>query len=188
MKKYTEYAPFGVTAIQLDNGDEAIYLHGECIACADMGQRDDPVIDTGERLATTLGVPFHLLSLPVPDDSEWAWNDVVATLGWGKSVTLPRMVIRPVLECSTSHITEDDNILLAELSREKFEGEWIVNTGVGYLIRLEARMHPLKHLKRFGLSRTSRRLIIQSMRQADISMIHFSLVGEELPNFETFDW
>lgn len=188
MKKYTEHAPFGVTAIQLDNGDEAIYLHGECIACADMGQHDDSVIDMGERLAITLGVPFHLLSLPVPDDNEWTWNDVVTALGWGKSVTLDRMVVRPVLECCISHITKDDNALLKNRSMTRPEGEWIIDTGVGYLIRLEAEMHPLMHLKRFGLSRTSRWLIIQSMKQADISMIHFSLVGEVLANFKTFDW
>lgn len=188
MKKYTEHAPYGVTVIQLDNGDEAIYLHGECIACADIGQHDDPVTELGERLATTLGVPFRLLTLPVPNDDEWAWNDVVATLGWGKTVTLDRMVVRSVLECCISHMTEEDNILLMDLSQTKPESEWILDTGVGYLIRLDARMRPLMHLKRFGLSKNVRRLIIQCMKSADISMIHFSQVGEELNNVETFDW
>lgn len=70
MKKYTEHAPYGVTAIQLDNGDEAIYLHGECLACADFAMKDDSVSGIGERLSGTLGVPFCLLTLPVPDDDE----------------------------------------------------------------------------------------------------------------------
>lgn len=188
MKKFTENAPYGVTAIQLDNGDEAVYLHGECLACADMGERDDAVIGIGERLAGVLGVPFRLLTLPVPDDEEWSWNDVVSALGWGKSMELPRMMIRPVLECSTSHITEEDNALLAELCREKHEGEWIADTGVGYLIRLDARTHPLMLLKRFGLSRAARWLIRQGMKHADISMIHFSQAGDELEPFETFNW
>lgn len=46
--------------------------------------------------------------------------------------------MRSVLECCISHITADDNTLLTELCREKFEGEWIMDTGVGYLIRLDA--------------------------------------------------
>ncbi|OAT15681.1 hypothetical protein M977_04704 [Buttiauxella gaviniae ATCC 51604] len=145
MMNHTLNAPYGVTAIQLDNGDEAIYLHGECLALADFQQRDDPVIATGERLAEVLGVPFTLLTLPVPAHEEWCWNEVVEALGWGKTVKLGRMVMRPVLECCISHITADDNTLLTELCREKFEGEWIMDTGVGYLIRLDARMHGCTH-------------------------------------------
>lgn len=188
MKKFTHNAPYGVTVIQLDNGDEALYLHGECLACAGFAERDDPVCGIGERLADTLGVPFSLLALPVPDDEEWAWNDVASALGWGKTVTLDRMMLRPVLECCISHITEADNALLADLSLAKFEGEWIIDTGVGYLIRLEARRFPLLHLKRYGLSGALRWLIVRSMKQADISMIHFSQVGEELEGFPTFGW
>lgn len=188
MKTMTLNAPYGVTAIRLDNGDDAIYLHGECIACADAGEGDAPVTGSGERLAAAMGVPFRLLELPVPDDEAWAWNDVVDVLGWGKRITLPRCAVCPVLECSTAHMTLADSELLRELSREKFEGEWIMDTGVGFLIRLDARMHPVMHLKRFGLSRAARRLIVLAMKQLRISMIHFSQVGEELTISETFDW
>ncbi|OAT14654.1 hypothetical protein M979_4340 [Buttiauxella noackiae ATCC 51607] len=188
MMKYTLNAPYGVTAIQLDNGDEALYLHGECLVLADFHLRDDSVIATGERMAEVLGVPFTFLTLPEPENEEWCWNEVVEALGWGKSMKLGRMVMRPVLECCISHITADDNTLLTELCREKFEGEWIMDTGVGYLIRLDARMHPLMHLKRFGLSRDARWLIAWCMKHADISMIHFSQTGDELEPFTTFDW
>ncbi|EKQ5163001.1 hypothetical protein P5Q53_004268 [Salmonella enterica] len=188
MKKFTQNAPYGVTVIQLDNGDEALYLHGECLACADFAERDDAVTGTGERLAAVLGVPFRLLALPVPEDEEWAWNDVVAALGWGKTVTLSRMAVRHVLECCISHITEDDNLLLTDLSRNTIRREWIMDTGVGYLIRLDARMFPLLHLKRYGLSKAARRVIACGMKQADISMIHFSQVGDELPDVEGFGW
>lgn len=43
-------------------------------------------------------------------------------------------------------------------------------------------------LKRFGLSRAARWLICQGMKHADISIIHFSQTGDELEQFETFNW
>ncbi|MGS6329580.1 hypothetical protein ACVGWT_19835, partial [Enterobacter hormaechei] len=89
-KYYLQNAPLGVTAIQLDNGEEAIYLNGEFIACCDLNERDDPVIGMGEILAEKIGVPFRLLTLPVPDDEEWSWNDVTDSLKWGPRVVLSR--------------------------------------------------------------------------------------------------
>lgn len=188
MKTMMLNAPYGVTAIRLDNGDEAIYLHGECIACATVRDGELPVTATGERLAAVMDVPFRLLTLPVPDDDEWAWNDVVDALGWGQRVTLPRRAVCPVLECSTAHMTRADSELMAELCREKFEGEWIMDTGVGFLIRLDARTHPVMRLKYFGVSRDARRLIVWAMKRLRISMIHFSQVGDELATAATFDW
>ncbi|EML8490052.1 hypothetical protein WAB73_003282 [Salmonella enterica subsp. enterica] len=188
MKKFTHNAPYGVTVIQLENGDEALYLHGECLACADFAEKDDPVCGIGERLAETLGVPFSLLELPVPDDEEWAWNDVVSSLGWGRTEILDRMVVRPVLECCINHITEEDNIILESLGFWHEESGWLLNTGVGFLIRLDAVTRPLHRLKKLGISRTTRAFIFSVRRWADVSMIHFSQVGEELPGVETFNW
>lgn len=188
MKSYAENAPYGVTAIQLENGDEAFYLHGEFVACADMGERDDYVIPLAEHLASVMGVPFKLIECSVPDDEEWAWNDVVASLGWGKSISLSGMRLRPVLECCISHITEDDQLLFNDISLEKFEGSWIIDTDVGYLIRLEARSRALLRLKNLGVSRTTRQLIYRYVKQANISMIHFSQVGEKLEGSPVFDW
>lgn len=188
MKHYTKGAPYGVTVIQLENGDEALYLNGQNLASADFIERDDPVTGTGERLAETLGVPFRLLTLPVPENEEWAWNDIVAALGWGTSVTLSSMMVRPVMECCIAHIEEEDNLVLADLSRETQSGEWIIDTGVGYLIRLDAVMYPILKLKKYGLSKSTRRLIVQCRKQINISMIHFSSVGDELDGFPVFDW
>lgn len=188
MKKFTHNAPYGVTVIQLDNGDEALYLHGECLACAGFAERDDPVCGLGERLAETLGIPFRLLELPVPDDEEWAWNDVVSSLGWGRTEVLDRMMVRPVLECCINHITEEDNIILESLGFWHEESGWLLNTGVGYLIRLDAVTRPLHRLKKLGISRTTRGGIFNVRRRTDVSMIHFSQVGEELPGVETFNW
>lgn len=188
MKSFVENAPYGITAIQLDNGDEALYLHGEFVACAVFENRDDSVLSLAEHLASVIGVPYRLLILPVPDNEEWAWNDIIASLGWGKSIDLTGMKLRPVLECCISHITETDNLLLSDLCLEKFEGDWIMDTDVGYLIRLDARSRVLLRMKKLGLSRSTRALIYRYIRQAKISMIHFSSVGEELDDSPTFDW
>ncbi|WP_447874326.1 DUF5983 family protein [Serratia fonticola] len=188
MKKITEGAPYGVTVIQLENYDEALYLHGNCLACADFAGRDDPVCGVGERLAETLGVPFQLLTLPVPENEEWAWNDVVRSLGWGVTFALGGSMIRPVLECSISHITLADSHVLGNLTRNLSSQEWIHDTGVGFMIRLDAVRFPLLKLKRAGLSGAARWVIWHGMKQANISMIHFSSVGDDLDGFQTFDW
>ncbi|WP_373271783.1 DUF5983 family protein [Escherichia coli] len=97
-------------------------------------------------------------------------------------------MLRPVLECSTSHITEGDNALLENLSSSHEDSGWILNSGVGYLLRLDAVYDPLIRLRRLGISRTTRALIARAIRQADISMIHFSAVGDEIEGAPTFDW
>lgn len=135
-----------MTVIQLGNCDVALYLHGNCLACADFSQKDDPVCGVGERLAETLGVPFRLLTLPVPDD-EWAWNDVVTSMGWGKARTLGSMTVRAVLECSTAHMILTDRHLLGDLSCATETQEWIHDTGVGFMIRLDAVRFPVLKLK-----------------------------------------
>lgn len=187
-KHYLENAPRGVAGIKLDNGDQAIFLDGEIISRCDMSEYDDPVIGTGLRLAEKMGVPFHLLTLPVPEREGWTWNDITDSLEWGKSLTLPSMMLRPVMECCISHLTEDDNILLQDLSLNKHEGSWIMDTDYGYLIRLDAVTSPLHHLKKLGLSRAARALIYSAIRRADISMIHFSSLGNEVAGAPVFDW
>lgn len=188
MKKITEGAPYGVTVIQLENCDEALYLHGNYLACADFAERDDPVCGVGEHLAETLGVPFKLLTLPAPENEEWAWNYVVESLGWGKTLTLGARVMRPVLECSTSHITLADIHLLGDLTCDTSTREWIHDTGVGFMIRLDAVRSPLLKLKQKELSGAARWVIWQGIKQGNISMIHFSAVGDELDGLVTFDW
>ncbi|PIJ52186.1 hypothetical protein BV501_00850 [Erwinia sp. OAMSP11] len=98
------------------------------------------------------------------------------------------MVLRPVLECSTAHIMRTDCNLLDDLSHRDLFNEWIHDTGVGFLIRLEAVRFPLLRLKRAGLSDFARKLILQCIRQANISMIHFSAVADELPSARRFEW
>lgn len=96
--------------------------------------------------------------------------------------------LRPVLECCISHLTARDAELMQALSRIKFEGEWIMDTGVGYLIRLDAHQHPLRRLRKSGLSRAARQLISRAVWQLDIGMIHFSQAGDELDGVPVFDW
>ncbi len=187
-KHYLQNAPRGVTALKLDNGDEAIYLDGDFIACCDFADRDAAVIGLGMQLSRVMGVPFQLLTLPVPENEEWCWNEITDELGWGMRIELPRMMLRPVMECCISHITLEDNFLLGELSVSEEESPWILDTDVGYLLRLDAVTRPLLRLKRYGISRAMRALISRAMQQADISMIHFSSVGDEVEGAQVFDW
>lgn len=54
------------------------------------------------------------------------------------------------LQCSTAHITEDDNALLYRISHCQTafsDGEWLLYTGTGYLLRLDAWTHPVLRLR-----------------------------------------
>lgn len=95
------------------------------------------------------------------------------------------------IQCSTAHITAEDNSLLYALSHqhEDFgESEWIHYSGSGYLIRLEAWSFPVLRLKRLGLSKACRRLVVTLIRRYAIGIIHLDAFGELLPGFEIFDW
>ena len=93
--------------------------------------------------------------------------------------------------CSTAHITSGDNALLYTLSHEAQEygdAEWIHFTGSGYLIRRDAWSFPLLRLKRLGLSKACRRLVITLISRYGIGLIHLDAFGELLPGFNTFEW
>lgn len=95
------------------------------------------------------------------------------------------------IQCSTAHITAEDNALLFTLSHqhEDFgESEWISYTGSGYLLYLGAWSFPVLRLKRLGLSKTCRRLVVILMRRYSAGIIHLDACGEVLPGIATFDW
>jgi hypothetical protein len=95
------------------------------------------------------------------------------------------------IQCSTAHITEADNQLLHKLSQqsqEYGEGEWIFYTGSGYLLRLDAWQYPVLRLKRLGLSKAARRLLVTLTHRDAINLIHFDALGELLPGVQTFNW
>ena len=104
---------------------------------------------------------------------------------------LPRAACLNGIQCSTAHITEEDNALLYKQSHqhEDFsESEWIHFSGTGYLLRLSAWSFPVLRLKRLGLSKACRRLVVALMRRYSVSIIHPDACGEVLPGFPTFDW
>ena len=95
------------------------------------------------------------------------------------------------IQCSTAHITEEDNSLLYALSHqhEDFgESEWISYTGSGYLLYLNAWSFPVLRLKRLGLSKACRRLVVTIMRRYSAGIVHLDACGEVLPGSATFDW
>lgn len=95
------------------------------------------------------------------------------------------------IQCSTAHITEVDNSLLYALSHQHEDhgdSEWIGYTGAGYLIYLDAWQYPVLQLKKRGLSKNCRRLIVTLMHRYAIRIIHLDACSELLPGFATFDW
>ncbi|MGV0084096.1 DUF5983 family protein [Rahnella aceris] len=104
---------------------------------------------------------------------------------------LPTAIRFTGIQCSTAHITHADNTLLFQASHQREEygnAEWIHLTGTGYLLRLSAWEYPALHLKRLGLSKACRRLIITLMQLHGIDMLHLDAAGDVLPTFATFDW
>ena len=95
------------------------------------------------------------------------------------------------IQCSTAHITEADNTLLFTLSHQNEDfgdSEWILYTGSGYLLHLGAWSFPVLRLKRLGLSKACRRLLVTLMRRYAAGIVHLDAFGEVLPSFTTFDW
>ncbi|EFA4226136.1 hypothetical protein C5916_001654 [Escherichia coli O11:H15] len=95
------------------------------------------------------------------------------------------------IRCSTAHITETDNAWLYSLSHQTNdtgESEWIHFTGSGYLLRTGAWPYPVLRLKRLGLSRTFRRLVVTLIRRYGVSLIHLDASAGCLPGLPTFDW
>ena len=95
------------------------------------------------------------------------------------------------IRCSTAHITETDNAWLYSLSHQTNddgETEWIHFTGSGYLLRTDAWSSPVLRLKRLGLSKTFRRLVVTLPRRYGVSLIHLDASAECLPGLPTFNW
>lgn len=107
------------------------------------------------------------------------------------ATVIPARVFYKGIQCSTAHITDADNSTLWQAShrREEYgDGEWVLYTGSGYLLRLNAWTYPLLRLKRLGLSRPARRLVASLMQRYHITQLHLDALGEVLPDFDTFDW
>jgi len=107
------------------------------------------------------------------------------------SDTYPTWVLFTGIQCSTAHITDDDNTLLYHASHQQEEyghGEWLHFTGTGYLIRLNAWRHPVLHLKRLGVSKACRWLVVTLMNHHTIALLNLDAAGEILSGFEIFDW
>ena len=119
-------------------------------------------------------------SLRVVDESDRASTDC----------TLPFAALTGI-RCSTAHITERDNAWLFSLSHQTNdtgESEWIPFTGSGYLLRIFAWAYPFLRLKRLGLSKTFRRLVVTLTRRYGVSLIHLDAGAECLQDLPTFNW
>lgn len=68
------------TFIRLDNGDEAFYHHGNLITGADACCGEPSVLGLAQSMARAGCKSLRCVELPVPDDAEWSWEDVVTPL------------------------------------------------------------------------------------------------------------
>ncbi|CDK23905.1 hypothetical protein LA637_p2033 (plasmid) [Erwinia amylovora LA637] len=68
------------TFIRLDNGDEAFYHHGNWITGADASCGEPSVLGLAQSMARAGCKSLRCVELPVPDDAEWSWEDVVQRL------------------------------------------------------------------------------------------------------------
>lgn len=105
--------------------------------------------------------------------------------------SLPPVACLNGIRCSTAHITRQDNDILDQISLQHHDGsvsDWILYTGYGFLLRLDARLYPVLELKRTGLSKACRRLIITLMHRYHTDILHLDAAGERLPGFDVFDW
>ncbi|HBB9119164.1 TPA: hypothetical protein JS263_004095 [Escherichia coli] len=119
-------------------------------------------------------------SLRVVDASDLASTD-----------RMPPFAALTGIRCSTAHITERDNAWLFSLSHQTNdtgESEWIHFTGSGYLLRIGAWSYPVLRLKRLGLSKTFRRLVVTLTRRYGVSLIHLDAGAECLQDLPTFNW
>jgi hypothetical protein len=64
------------------------------------------------------------------------------------------------------------------------ESEWISYTGSGYLLHLGAWSFPVLRLKRLGLSKACRRLVVTLIRRYAAGIVHLDAFGEVLPGFD----
>ncbi|MGQ5750602.1 DUF5983 family protein [Serratia sp. IR-2025] len=55
-------------------------------------------------------------------------------------------------------------------------------------LRLHAWRHPVLHLKRLGVSKACRRLVVTLMNHHPIALLNLDAAGDILPGIETFDW
>lgn len=76
MPHYIPRAPYGVTCIRLDNGDEALCVNGELISTCCTSELHLRIITTGVNLSAVLFLPFKQLNIKIPDVPEWTWKNV----------------------------------------------------------------------------------------------------------------
>jgi len=66
--------------IRLDNGDEAFFHNGHWITGADAASHEASIMGLAQRMARAGSKSLRCFDLPVPDDSDWSWDDIVTQL------------------------------------------------------------------------------------------------------------
>ncbi|MCM7515701.1 hypothetical protein M8R90_23175 [Enterobacter hormaechei] len=67
---------FGLTCIELDNGEFAVYINRHYLGSEDASSERLCLGDILEQLSHLPGVELQTLQEPVPEDDDWCWNDI----------------------------------------------------------------------------------------------------------------
>lgn len=90
---------------------------------------------------------------------------------------------------STNEVAFSDTLHRLKGDNRGLDTEGITPDGKGgYLLRTDAWSYPVLRLKRLGLSKTFRRLVVTLTRRYGVSLIHLDANAECLPGLPTFDW
>jgi hypothetical protein len=85
-----------IIAVTLANGDVALFVNGDAVIQLDAGDSGTNPAETGEYLAKALGVEMQQVSMEVPSDEDWSWNDVYELLPPPNAVTDEAKSVVPV--------------------------------------------------------------------------------------------
>ncbi|ORM71469.1 hypothetical protein HA48_15495 [Pantoea wallisii] len=91
------------TFIRLDNGGEAFYHHGNWITGADASCGEPSVSGLAQSMARAGCKSLRCIELPVPDDAEWSWDDVVTQLVRASFTRQIRGELTVTVSVSTRH-------------------------------------------------------------------------------------
>ena len=69
-----------IILVRLDSGDGALFVNGDALYTQDAGVGGTTPREIGESLARALFVEMREVSMVVPSDDDWCWNDVYEVL------------------------------------------------------------------------------------------------------------
>ena len=93
-----------------------------------------------------------------------------------------------MIQCSTTHLTKDDDIQLKFLSGSEVNLPWVYDATFGYIVDLGSFRHPLLEMKSRELSKSFRRFVYHMQTNHQAKYIHFDCDADEIANESAYVW